>query len=84
MSQHVNAIYENGYLKPLEPVNLQDREVVSLSIDKIAVDGHGSQIEGASLLDILNEVGLVGCIKNAPPDLSTNAKYLEGFGRSGS
>lgn len=23
----------------------------------------------------------IGCIKDAPPDLSTNPKYMEGFGR---
>ena len=28
----------------------------------------------------LRRSGLIGCIKDAPPDLSTNPKYMEGFG----
>jgi predicted DNA-binding antitoxin AbrB/MazE fold protein len=34
MTQHVNAIYENGVLKPLKPLDLKDQELVSLSIDR--------------------------------------------------
>ena len=34
-----------------------------------------------TLFDALNARGLIGCIKDAPPDLSTNPKYMEGFGR---
>lgn len=30
--------------------------------------------------DLAKEVGWIGCI-TAPPDLSTNPKYMEGFGR---
>jgi predicted DNA-binding antitoxin AbrB/MazE fold protein len=84
MSQHITAIYENGVLKPLEPLDLQEQELVSLAIDKVHVDGDEGTQEGGTLFDVMNEAGLVGCIKNAPSDLSTNAKYLEGFGKSGS
>jgi predicted DNA-binding protein len=41
-----------------------------------------SQEKPVSCLDIAKKVGLVGIWKNAPPDLSTNAKYMEGFGKS--
>lgn len=34
-----------------------------------------------SLYDALNARGLIGCLKDAPSDLSTNPKYMEGFGR---
>lgn len=33
-----------------------------------------------SLYDALKARGLIGCITDAPPDLSTNPKYMEGFG----
>jgi len=33
-----------------------------------------------SLYDALNERGLIGSITDAPADLSTNPKYMEGFG----
>lgn len=35
---------------------------------------------GESLYDRLQRAGLLGCEKNLPPDLSTNPKYMEGFG----
>lgn len=28
----------------------------------------------------LRRSGLIGCIEDAPPDLSTNPRYMEGFG----
>ena len=34
-----------------------------------------------SLLDAFNARGLIGSIKDTPPDWSTNPKYMEGFGR---
>lgn len=34
-----------------------------------------------SFYDRLNDAGLIGMVKDAPPDLSTNPKYMEGFGR---
>ncbi len=35
-----------------------------------------------TLYDALSERGLIGFMKDAPPDLSTNPKYMEGFGQS--
>ena len=35
-----------------------------------------------SWYDCALELGLIGIVKAAPSDLSTNKKYLEGFGRS--
>ena len=37
--------------------------------------------EGDSAYDSLKHAGLIGCIEGGPPDLSTNPKYMEGFGR---
>jgi predicted DNA-binding antitoxin AbrB/MazE fold protein len=34
MSQHIQAIFEGGLLRPLEPLNLREQEVVVLSIEK--------------------------------------------------
>ena len=34
-----------------------------------------------TMYDALLEHGLIGCLKDAPPDLSTNPKYMEGFGQ---
>ncbi len=38
--------------------------------------------EDESLYDSMNRHGLIGCIKGGPSDLSTNHKYMEGFGES--
>ncbi len=38
--------------------------------------------EGPSAYDILFAKGVIGCVKGARPDLSTNKKYFEGFGES--
>ena len=34
-----------------------------------------------SLYDVLDERGQIGSITDAPPDLSTNPKHMEGFGQ---
>ena len=33
MKQKVDAVYENGLLRPLEPLNLADRERVSVTVE---------------------------------------------------
>jgi metal-responsive CopG/Arc/MetJ family transcriptional regulator len=39
--------------------------------------------EGASrsAYEMAEEAGLIGCARRAPKDLSTNRRYLEGFGK---
>ena len=39
---------------------------------------------GRTLYDAMAEDGAIGCIKGGPTDVSTNQKYMEGFGTSGS
>lgn len=34
MIQHITAVYEDGVLKPLEPVQLSDAEIVTISIER--------------------------------------------------
>lgn len=75
----ITAIYENGVLRPLGPVELDDHEVVTITVSRAAAPAHGE----STLFEVLDEVGLIGCIKDAPPDLSSNPAHLEGFGKSG-
>jgi predicted DNA-binding antitoxin AbrB/MazE fold protein len=81
MIQQVTAIYDHGVLRPLSPVELCDQEKVVLTIEK--PEESKTEVEPSSLFDILNESGLIGAIKNAPPDLSANPDYLRGLGTSG-
>jgi predicted DNA-binding antitoxin AbrB/MazE fold protein len=83
MSQQVNAIFDHGVLKPLGPLDLHDQEVVVVSVQKLNSDSPANGTE-QTLYEVLDEVGLVGCVKNAPLDLSSNPRHLEGFGKSGS
>lgn len=92
MIQQVTAIYERGVLKPLSPLDLKEQEVVSLSIEKgtdesNGVNGEPSNVAKApqneSVYEALVRLKLLGCIKNGPADLSTNPKYMEGFGELG-
>jgi hypothetical protein len=34
-----------------------------------------------SFFDVASRMGVIGCITGTPPDLSTNAAYMEGFGQ---
>jgi hypothetical protein len=82
MSQEIDAIYEDGVLRPLEPVNLREHEQVRLSIEQ-ASGGQSAPTSAAgagTLHDALAVAGLLGCIDDGPTDLSTNPKYMEGFG----
>jgi hypothetical protein len=33
-----------------------------------------------TLYDVMKDIGFIGSIPDGPPDLSTNKKYMEGFG----
>ena len=43
MEKSISAIYENGLLRPLEPLHLQERQQVSLTIDEPKVTLSGDQ-----------------------------------------
>lgn len=83
MSHQVQAVFENGVLKPLEPLDLRDHEVVSLSIERCETRADRPVEGGSTLFEVFDRAGLVGCVKDAPPDLSSNPRYLEGLGRDG-
>lgn len=38
---------------------------------------------GESFYDAAARLGLIACVSGGPPDLSTNPKYMEGFGKRG-
>jgi predicted DNA-binding antitoxin AbrB/MazE fold protein len=83
MTQQVNAIYDHGVFKPLGPLDLNDQELVLLSVQKVNPEvGEVNNLE-PTLFEVLDEVGLIGCVKDAPADLSSNPRHLEGFGKSG-
>jgi predicted DNA-binding protein len=48
-----------------------------------AVEAHVSEnVRPKSALQLAKQLELVGCVKDAPADLSANPKYFEDFGKS--
>lgn len=82
-SQHIQAIYEDGVLKPLEPLHLAEHQHVRVSVSADATIPSPAGYEAESFFDAASRLGYIGCVKGTPPDLSTNKKYLEGFGKNG-
>lgn len=46
-----------------------------------AIEKYLQQDSVESAYDIAKRLGIIGSAKGAPPDLSTNKKYFEGFGK---
>jgi len=44
----------------------------------------GQSAKERSAYELAQEAGLIGSVKRAPKDLSTNRRHFEGFGRLGS
>lgn len=47
-----------------------------------AAPGATNRNGGESFYDAASRLGLIGCVKGGPSDLSTNPKYMQGFGQS--
>lgn len=43
----------------------------------------GQSAKERSAYELAQEAGLIGSVKRAPQDLSTNRRHFEGFGKSG-
>jgi predicted DNA-binding antitoxin AbrB/MazE fold protein len=52
MSQEFNAIYENGVLRPLQPVDFREHELVAVSATSV-MDGDASLTAAAKQREIL-------------------------------
>jgi predicted DNA-binding antitoxin AbrB/MazE fold protein len=64
MTIHTDAIYEDGNLRPLVPLNLNEREVVSLSITTVSNGSPAS--EAAQQREILS--AFVAKMESLPDD----------------
>jgi len=58
MSQHIDAIFENGVLKPLEPLHLPDQTRVKVSVEKAEVSEskEKAQAQKAALQGLWREI----------------------------
>ena len=71
MTTTVKATYSNGVLTPLEPLDLEEGEQVTVSIEDAPPSG---EARGESLLEMFDRLG-----RSVPADLAKNKKhYLYG------
>ncbi|RJP23428.1 MAG: DUF104 domain-containing protein [Candidatus Omnitrophota bacterium] len=75
MGKSLKVIYENGVLRPLEPVPFREHQQVTLMVLEKQETSHEGKME--SCFDIAMRTGLIGSAEDAPHDLSTNPKYFE-------
>jgi hypothetical protein len=60
-------------------------EVFEKAIGSLASSSHEVHQNGKSAtpFELLSQHGLIGCIEDTPPDLSTNKNYMAGYGKNG-
>ena len=51
-------------------------DLVRIALEAYLGRGNGT----GSAYEVAEEAGLIGCVRGAPKDLSTNRRHLEGFG----
>jgi predicted DNA-binding protein len=81
-SQRISVRVPRGIARRLKErsraTGTRQSEVVRQALEKyLPEDGTGQ-----TAYDLAKKVGLIGCIRGAPKDLSTNKKYFKGFGKS--
>jgi metal-responsive CopG/Arc/MetJ family transcriptional regulator len=52
-------------------------ELVRMALQNYLGEGAGKR----SAYELAEKAGLIGCVRGAPKDLSTNRRHLEGFGK---
>jgi predicted DNA-binding antitoxin AbrB/MazE fold protein len=78
MTIDVDAVYEDGVLKPERPLALKDKAKVRVTIEAKAEEAPAAK-DDDDPTGWKTAMELRGCIKNAPPDMAENHdKYLYG------
>jgi len=80
MSQEIKAVFENGVFRPLDPVDLQEQQQVTLRLLAEPPDGAG--VPSKTCFDLARRLGILGVGDDAPEDLSTDPQHFEGFGEA--
>ncbi len=69
-------------LKQKLEAEARDRGVSPSEVVREALENHlKSNPRRETCLDIARRIGLIGCAKSLPKNLSTNRDHFEGFGR---
>jgi hypothetical protein len=76
-----NRKYDDILRDACETLSREEQLQLAHALAQQAHQIAGSQTK--SLYDVLHARGVIGSINDAPADLGTNPKYLEGFGQNG-
>ena len=74
MTNHVDAVYENGVLRPLEPLPLEEHQRVRVTISSISGDSLASLVDQNFLEQARKEVAAAGYIPTHEEVRSMTAK----------
>jgi predicted DNA-binding protein len=81
-SQRISVRVPRGIAQRLKErsraTGTRESEVVREALEKYLSTGGEEQ----TAYDLARKAGLIGCIRGAPKDLSTNKRYFKGFGKS--
>ena len=73
----LEAVYEQGVLRPLEELDLPEHKRVKVTISDVS---RTTAEAVTSCYDLAQKAGMIGALKDASPDLSTNPEHFQGFG----
>lgn len=79
--ERINVRVESPLKQKLE-VEARRKGVSPSAIVRQVLEEHfGRQVPPENCRELAERLGILGSIKDLPPDLSTNPEYMEGFGR---
>jgi hypothetical protein len=79
--ERINARVDEELKQELE-AEARAKGINAADVVREALQEHfRARLRRVTCLDIARRIGLIGCIKGPPKDLSTNRAHLEGFGR---
>ena len=73
-TNHVDAIYENGILRPLEPLPLEEHQRVRVTVSSIPGDSLASLVDRGFLEQARKEVAAAGRVSTHEEIRRTTAK----------
>jgi predicted DNA-binding antitoxin AbrB/MazE fold protein len=75
MNLTIDAVFENGVLRPLSPLPLAEKQQVRIVVAPVESTTCG----GTSFRAVAGE--LIGSVDSGVDDLASNERHLEGFGQ---
>ena len=77
-STTLEAVYEQGVLRPLKQLDLAEHQRVNITISDVS---RATAEAVTTCYDLAQKAGMIGALKDAPTDLSTNPDHFQGFGQ---